>query len=93
MIKKKGFYKRLENIKDKNEELLNAFSAANKVSKAARNERDINYDSRYSFCKFCGDFENFKRMVSIDWYQENGINCCAIKTFKQFLENTRYAMN
>ena len=29
---KEGLFKRLENIKDKNEELLNAFSGANKVS-------------------------------------------------------------
>ena len=28
----KGLFKRLENIKDKNEELLNVFSAANKIS-------------------------------------------------------------
>ena len=34
---KEGLFKRLENIKDKNEELLNVFSAANnKVSKAAK---------------------------------------------------------
>ena len=32
IIKKKGFFKRLEYIKDKNEELLNVFSAANKIS-------------------------------------------------------------
>ena len=30
--KKEGLFKRLENIKDKNEELLNAFSAAKKIS-------------------------------------------------------------
>ena len=38
---KEGLFKRLENIKDKNEELLNAFSAANKVSKVAKNESDF----------------------------------------------------
>ena len=42
----KGLFKRLENIKDKNEELLNAFSAANKVSKAAKNESYFNYHFR-----------------------------------------------
>ena len=63
---KEGLFKRLENIKDKNEELLNAFSAANKVSKAAKNESDFNYDSRYAFYRFYRDFEKFKRMVSID---------------------------
>ena len=31
---KEGIFKRLEKIKDKNQELLNAFTAANKVSKA-----------------------------------------------------------
>ena len=34
---KEGLFKRLGNSKDKNEELLNAFTAANKVSKAAKN--------------------------------------------------------
>ena len=63
---KEGLFKKLENIKDKNEELLNAFSAANKVSKAAKNESDFNYDSRYAFYRFYRDFEKFKRMVSID---------------------------
>ena len=33
---KKGLFKRIENTKDKNEELLKAFSAANKVSKVAK---------------------------------------------------------
>ena len=51
-----GLFKRLENIKDKNKELLNAFSAANKVSKAANNESDFNYDFKYTFYKFYRDF-------------------------------------
>ena len=59
---KEGLFKRLENIKDKNEELLNAFSAASKVSKAAKNESDFNYDSRYAFYRFDRDFKKFKRM-------------------------------
>ena len=63
---KKGLFKKLENIKEKNEEVLNAFSAANKVRKAAKNESDFNYDSRYAFYRFYRDFEKFKRMVSID---------------------------
>ena len=54
--KKEGLFKRLENIKDKNEELLNAFSAANKVSKADKNESDFNYDFKYAFYKFHRDF-------------------------------------
>ena len=59
---KEGFVKRLENIKDKNEELLNALSAANNVSKSSENESDFNYDSNYAFYKFYADFKKFKRM-------------------------------
>ena len=64
--KKEGLFKRLENIKDKNEELLNAFSAANKVSNAAKNENDYNYDLKYAFYLFFRSFEKFKEMVSLD---------------------------
>ena len=63
---KEGFFKRRENIKDKNEELLNAFSAAIKVTKNAKNQSDFNYDSKYAFYKFYRDFERFKKMVSLD---------------------------
>ena len=49
---KEGLFKRLGNIKDKNEETLNAFSAVNKVSKAAKNESNLNYDANYVFYKF-----------------------------------------
>ena len=59
---KEGFVKRLENIKDKNEELLNALSAANNVSKSSENESDFNYGSNYTFYKFYADFKKFKRM-------------------------------
>ena len=55
-IKKKGFFKRLENVKDKNEELLNAFNGAIIVSKDAKNESDFNYDFRYAFYRFDRDF-------------------------------------
>ena len=54
---KEGCFKRLENIKDKNEELLNAFSAANKFSKAAKDESDFSYDSKFACYKFCRGFE------------------------------------
>ena len=46
---KEGHLKRLENIKDKNEELLNAFNVVNKVSKAGKNESTYNYDSEDLF--------------------------------------------
>ena len=68
--KKEGLFKRLENIKDKNEELLNAFSAANKVSKTAKNESDFNYDFKYAFYKFHRDFKKFKRMSLGSKYNE-----------------------
>ena len=51
--KKEGLLKRLKNIEDKNEELPNAFSATNKVSKTPKNESNYNYDSKYAFYKFC----------------------------------------
>ena len=56
---KEGLFKRLGNIKDKNKELLNVFSAANKVSKAAKNESDFNYASNDAFYKFYGGFKKF----------------------------------
>ena len=49
---KEGLFRRLENVKDKNEELLNAFSATNKISKASKNETDYNDDFKYAFYKF-----------------------------------------
>ena len=58
---KEGLFKRLENIKDKNEELLNTFSAANKVSKAAKNESDFNYDSLSTL--FTSSTETLKQMI------------------------------
>ena len=60
---KGGLFKRLENIKGKNEELLIAFSTANRVNKTAIGESDFNYDSR---CAFYRDFVKFRRMVSIE---------------------------
>ena len=50
--KKEQHLKRLKNIEGKNEEPLNAFSAANKVSKAPKNDIDYNYDSKYAFYEF-----------------------------------------
>ena len=62
--KKEGLFKRLENIKDKNEELLNAFS------EAAKNESDFNYDFKYAFYKFYRDSKKFKRMSLGSKYDE-----------------------
>ena len=78
---KERLFKKLEIIKEKNEELLNAFSAANKVSKAIKNESDFNYDSRYAFYRFNRGFEKFMKMVLID--SKNG----QLKEFYKLLSN------
>ena len=59
---KEGLFKRLENIKDRNKKLLNAFSAANKVSKGAKNQSEYNYDNTFGFYGFFRGFKRFKRM-------------------------------
>ena len=77
----KELFKRLENINDKIEELLNAFSAAKKVSEAAKNKSDFNYDHKYAFYKFYRDFQKFKEMVSLD--SKHG----ELKKFQKLLSN------
>ena len=59
--KKERLLKRLENIKDDNERLLNAFSATNKTSKAFKNKSNYNYDSEYNFYRFYRDFYVFNK--------------------------------
>ena len=68
--KKEGLLKRIKNIGVKNEELLKAFSAANKISNAAKNESDKNYDSKFAFYRFYRDFKNFKRISIGSKYDE-----------------------
>ena len=67
---KEGIFKRLENIKDKNEELLKAFSAANIVSKTAKNQSDYNDDNTFSFYRFYRDSKTFRRMSLGSKYSE-----------------------
>ena len=55
-----GIFKRLENIKDKNEELLKAFSAANKVSKSVKNESDLVMTSTTLFTSFTETLKKLK---------------------------------
>ena len=52
--KKEGILKRLENIKNKNNELLNTFSTTNKASKNKINiqSKNLIYDSKHSFVKY-----------------------------------------
>ena len=49
--KKEGLFKRLENIKDKNEELINKFTTTNKASKNKTNNqsKELVYNAKYSF--------------------------------------------
>ena len=51
--KKEGILKRLKNIKDKNEELINKFSATNKASKNGKLTKSdvLTYNTKYSFSK------------------------------------------
>ena len=68
--KKGGLLTKLENIKGKNEELLNTFSATNKVSKTPENKVDnqnkqnkiLIYNSQHRFVKF-KDIGQFKELL------------------------------
>ena len=53
--KKEGLLQRLRNIEDKNEDQLEVFSKANKISRSSKNESDYNYDNR--FYRFYRDFK------------------------------------
>ena len=50
---KEGLFKRLDNIKDKNEELINTLSATNKASKNKKYTKSdvLMYNTKYSFVK------------------------------------------
>ena len=50
--KKEGILKRLENIKDKNDELLNTFNKTNKTPKnKTNNKKKFIYNAKHSFAK------------------------------------------
>ena len=51
--KKEGILKGLKNIKDKNEELINIFSATNKAPKNKKNTKSeiLTYNTKYNFVK------------------------------------------
>ena len=50
--------------------MLNAFTAVNKVIKAAKNQGGYNYDSIFTFYRFYRDFKKFKRMSLGSKYNE-----------------------
>ena len=58
--KKEGRFKRLENVKDKIEELLKVFSAANKVSNVAKNEAVVIMTIYLLFTSFTEALKNLK---------------------------------
>ena len=63
--------KRLENIKDKNEELLNVFNTTNKASKNKINNQSKNliYGSKHSFVKY-KDIDDIKELSLDSMYKK-----------------------
>ena len=53
--KKEGLFKRLESIKDKNDELLNRFNTTNKINQTPKinnQNKILIYSTQLSFAKF-----------------------------------------
>ena len=61
--KKEGLFKRLDNIKDKNEELIDRFSTTNKAPKNKTNiqSKKLIYDVNHSFAKL-KNFDDIKKL-------------------------------
>ena len=61
--KKEALFKRLENIKDKNKELINRFSTTNKASKNRTNNQSkkLIYDGNHSFTELKNN-DNIKKL-------------------------------
>ena len=90
--KKEGLFKRLENIKDKNEELINIFSATNKASKNGKFTKSdvLTYNTKYSFSKL-RNTDDIKKL-SLDLMREyhkkrNSLN--KLKTQRRDNKNKR----
>ena len=69
--KKEGLFKRLENIKDKNDELLKIISTTNKAPKNKIYIQSINliYDNKHSFVKY-KDIDDIKELTLDSLYKE-----------------------
>ena len=69
--KKEGILKRLENIKDKNDELLNTISTADKASKNKINieSKNLIYDNKHSFVKY-KDIDDIKELSLDSMYKK-----------------------
>ena len=63
--KKEGILKRLENIKDKNEELLNAFSSKSRKNKVNNQSKNLIYNSQHGFAKF-KNIDEFKGLSLLE---------------------------
>ena len=69
--KKEGILKRLENIRDKNDELLNTFNTTNKASKnkIKIQSKTLIYDSKHSFVKY-KDIDDIKELSLDSMYKK-----------------------
>ena len=69
--RKEGLLKRLENIKDKNEELLNVFNTTNKAFKNKINihSKNLIYDNKHSFVKY-KDIDDIKELSLDSMYKK-----------------------
>ena len=63
--KKERLLKRLKTIEEQS-----AFSTANRVSKATKNETNYNYEYNFAFCRFYRDKQRFKRTSVPSKYDE-----------------------
>ena len=60
--KKEGLFKRLENVKDKNEELINRFSTINTSKNKTNNQgKKLVYDANHSFAEL-RNIDNIKKL-------------------------------
>ena len=69
--KKEGILKRLENIKDKNDELLNTINTTNKAPKNKINiqSKNLIYDNKHSFVKY-KDIDGIKELSLDSMYKK-----------------------
>ena len=70
-IKKKDYVKRLENIKDKNEELINTINTTNRATKnkISIQSKNLIYNSKHSFVKY-KDIDEFKQLSLDSFYKK-----------------------
>ena len=69
--RKEGLFKRLENIKNKNDELLNTFNTTNRATKKKINiqSKNLIHNSKHSFDKY-RDIDKFKELSLDSFYKK-----------------------